>query len=675
MMESPPQQGQATTSVIGNIADLKEGEILLPEFAAKTPDGIFVDPAKIVQPGDFYRFVDSLFSSGKRFLDIDYPNFLKLIHLESGAGDDKGAKLRLAADIVSFPPERKALYKTVKITGDSEQAEYFFEPVSIEIREQVPLYGEPGADGSLQVTGYEEKVRTEPTKLDPDEFVADMWTKGVRYGIDLSTVRQTIAKGEMMRLIFARRLEATPGKDASIEEKSTALHRNDAPKVLASGKLDLRAYQNRYPQISPDAPLLKKIPRVLGKPGRKISGETIEPEIPNDIDMSSLAGPGTRLEVGDDGSEYIASSLEGFLALDPETHQISITEKIVSKEGVSSRTTGDLVLSGDEYEEHGEVQEGRVVKGKHMSFHADVYGSVISEGGKIELLANFSGGQAKSPCGTIIVQGRASQATLEAPNGEISVKHAEGSTLIGGRVKIESAVRCQIIADALEVGKAEGCTLVGKSVRVGTSGAHKSVETVVSVLTPDFSALDGQIGEIRDKAVAAEEEAEAKRKEMQELRSEPELSSYLALDTRIRKGEVKLAPAQLENWRKVSARFFPMLKRLQDMSNAGKALQEKLAELKRQIAEIEKDRLSLSDGYLCEIEEVTGDTFVRTMRFAPEHAPLSAAQFQEIAARLRETGSQEWLFKGDSGVFIWQFYKPEEPPADAAGGDEPPHPA
>lgn len=675
MMDSSSQQGQVPASAIGNIADLKEGEILLPEFAAKTPDGILVDPAKIAQPGDFYRFIDSVFSSGTRFLGIDYANFLKLVHLEAEAAEDEGATLRLAADIVPFPPERKALYKTVKIAGDSEEAEYFFEPVSLEIREQVPLYGEPGEDGSLQVTGYEEKVRTEPTKLDPDEFVADMWTKGVRYGIDLATVRQTIAKGEMMRLIFARRLEATPGKDASIEEKSTALHRNDAPKVLASGKLDLRSYQNRYPQISQDAPLLKKIPRVLGKRGRKVSGETIEPEIPQDIDMSALAGPGTRLETGDDGGEYIASSIEGFLTLDPATNQISITEKIISKEGVSSRTTGDLVLSGDEYEEYGEVQEGRVVKGKHMTFHANVYGSVMSEGGKIELLANFSGGQAKSPCGTIVVQGRASQATLEAPNGEITIKQAEGSTIIGSRVKIESAVRCQVIADTLEIGKAEGCTLVGKSVRIGASAAHKSVETVVSVLTPDFSFLDGRIDEIKGKVAEAGQGVEAKRKEMQELRSQPELSNYLVLDGRIRKGEVKLAPAQLENWRKVSAKFFPMLKRLQDLNNAIKGAQEEIAGLNRQIGEIEKDRVSLSEGYLCEIEEVTGDTFVRTMRFVPEHAPLSAAQFQEIGARLREPGSQEWLFKGDSGVFIWQFYKPEEPAADAAEGGEPQQPA
>ena len=73
-----------------------------------------------------------------------------------------------------------------------------------------------------------------------------------------------------------------------------------------------------------------------------------------------------------------------------------MTEKLENKAGISVKTTGDLVLSVDEFIEHGEVQEGREVRGRNMVFRSDVFGRVISEGGNIELKKNLSGGIAET---------------------------------------------------------------------------------------------------------------------------------------------------------------------------------------------------------------------------------------------------------------------------------------
>jgi hypothetical protein len=58
-----------------------------------------------------------------------------------------------------------------------------------------------------------------------------------------------------------------------------------------------------------------------------------------------------------------------------------VTDKIVSHEGVSVRTTGDLLLTGEEYEQHGEIQEKRIVQCRSITAYADVFGNIISSGG------------------------------------------------------------------------------------------------------------------------------------------------------------------------------------------------------------------------------------------------------------------------------------------------------
>lgn len=195
----------------------------------------------------------------------------------------------------------------------------------------------------------------ERVELDFDEFVAAMWNIHVRFGIDAAVVRGALAGETSESLVVARRLFPVEGRDASVEEL-TSLHRDDMPKILPDGRIDLHQFENRFPQVAKNTRLIRKIPCVLGKPGWDIAGNPLLPKAPFDIDIARRAGTGTRVDCTQEG-EFIVTEAGGFLYINPANYAFSVTDKIINYQGVNLRTTGNLILSGDEYEEHGEVQE------------------------------------------------------------------------------------------------------------------------------------------------------------------------------------------------------------------------------------------------------------------------------------------------------------------------------
>jgi len=367
-LESGSDLAVAPAQLLPESTEPKASELVLPSFVLKRDDGLYVDAVRAALDAQFTRFVDSVFAEGAYFPNVDYAVLSRLLYQAAGPASTKTEWLKLSDQLAAFPESRRALYKSIKIIGDAERAEYLFEPVFVEA---------DAAEGESPAT-----AQPVPAKLVFDEFVAHAWGQGVRAGIDDKTVRRIIETGEMGLIEIAKWIEPAAGQDASIQEISDALHRDNAPKQLANGHIDLGHFKNRYPQIAKNVALLKKTPRVLGQPGRNLSGELLEPDMPKDFDFKALAGIGTQVEQRSDG-EYIVSIMEGFLTLDSTTNQVSINAKIVSHEGVSMRTTGDLVLTGDDYEEHGEVEELRTVEGKNMTFCADVYGSLISRAARL----------------------------------------------------------------------------------------------------------------------------------------------------------------------------------------------------------------------------------------------------------------------------------------------------
>ena len=645
------------TDVIQPNAESVKLEFAFPEFISYRSEGLFVRIDRLGSASELSGFVDTLHRQGARFSGLDYPLLLKLLYDDEAfyAMRQAGKELRLAAKIVNFPAQRKALYRPVKIQQGGKLAEYMFEPVSIEVSRQVPVYGSPDAAGVTPITGYVTKVEEHPARLDFDEFVADMWLKGVKFGLDESAILDAIISGKYGRITVARQLDATAGRDAEIQEISPDLHRDNSPRIMADGKADLGQFKNRFPQIAKGANLLRKVPRMLGKQGRKVGGEVIEPKLPRDLDLRKMVAAGTQIEQRPEG-ECIVSTMNGFLTLDPKSNRISVTEKLENKAGISVKTTGDLMLTVDEFIEHGEVQEGREVHGRNMMFKSDVFGRVLSDGGNIQLKKNLSGGTAETLSGNIDLAGRVSRAVVRSADGEVTAKFCESSTIIGRIVRVEHAVSCEIVADVIEAGTVEGCMLAAKRIHILRADERRGKENMLTMLIPDMAEYTLNISKIKDEIAATRNSIVESTRQLEALNSDAEFVKYFALANRIKKGEIKLSQEQLGAWRKLADKHAKAYAQAVGLPATLDALNTALAHAEEALESCLRERDAACEGVSCKIDVVAGQTSGQSMRVetgAPAMAMMQPSQIREILQRV-DAGKQR-IFSGDSGSLQWKL--------------------
>ena len=600
-------------------------------------------PAAIVKRADGIYFhatapavacisaVSQVFLSSAYFAGLDYAVFIKMLY---NCGPDLPESLRnkpllrFADSIEPFHAPRRGLYKTVKVIDG--EAEYYFEPVFFEVPDMPP----------------------QPARLNFDEFVSDMWVKGIRFGIDAPAVRDVIATGRLARIIVARRLNATPGKDAAIVEVSQAIHRSDAPKELGDCKLDWQSFQNRFPQVRPNVKLLRKVPRTPGMRGFELSGLILEPPVPRDIELSDVAGEGTVIENLRDG-EFLVSAREGFLSVDPGSKRLSIGPKIISREGVSARTTGNLQLTG-EYEEFGDVQEQRVVEGGNITIHGDVFGNIVSRGGDIVLNKNLMGGSATNADGGIRIKGVASGAVLQTKRGEVALSRAESCIITGSRVVIGEASNCEIIADEVIIKVAEGCAIAARKIEIIHAGPRKQNEMLMYVLVPDTTKLDKKLAELQPKVLSAAREAESRKAEMDAITSQTEVRNYLTLATRVRKREVTLTREQEPLFHKMAEAVGPSLRQVAKISLAMKAAQVQQEQAQEEVSQVQRQKAALIRGSRCMVELLTGDVLVRTMNFVPGEPPPYDKPAKDIKAKVRTTtAGMRVIYAGHEGPVSW----------------------
>jgi hypothetical protein len=645
-------------SIIANVVDMKAGDILLPGFMQLNADGLYVNLAALENGRPFAEFAERVFAAGARFYELDYEAFLNLVFLWESSDVDaaladfkrKGRppQLRVARDVVAFPPERQDIYRGVKVGADRRAAEYMFEQVSIE-REQ----DDPSAP---------EGKRTVTERLYPDfdEFVAALWQRGVRFGIDVKAVREAIARDQVARVAIAASQAPVAGKDASVDEQTDLLHRDDAPKLLANGRMDLRHYRNRFPQVSAGTRLFKKVPRVAGRSGWNVDGEEVPPETVNDFEIETLAGPGTEILRNSSG-EYVVAAMNGFLDVDAKSGQISVVDKIVSREGVSMRTTGDLSLSGDDYEEYGEVQEMRNVEGHNMTFFADVFGNILSNGGLVTLKQSLSGGIAQSPGGAIVIEGAASRAVLEARGGEVVVDRAESTTIIADRVRIGRAVNCIIAASEVVVEQCEGCTIAARHAALQATSARRDESTRVILLLPDLTPFDDQRKALEAGRAEANGQVERLGAALQALAALPDMKTYAAMAPRIKAKNVTLTPAQQVQWESLIARVAPNLRKATALNAEVATLKQYAESVAGELADVARSRKEAMQGIVCNVGTIGCDTQVFARRPVFGETPVLAAPAKTLHKRLQELMvDAERVFSGHDGSVEWQAPTGEE---------------
>ena len=603
----------------------------LPSAIVKRENGVYFDAKASALACQ--AAVNQVFLGSAYFAGLDYPIFIRALYncgpeLPDAMKDT--ALLRFADSVEPFPVPRRELYKSVKIING--EAEYYFEPVFFEVPDMPP----------------------QPAKLKFDEFVSDMWVKGIRFGIDAPAVHDAIASGKVSRIIVARRLNATPGRDATIVEVSPDIHRSNAPREKPDGRLDLHTFQNRFPQVKPNVRLLRKVPRAPGVRGFELSGIVLEPPMPRDIELASMAGTGTVIENLAEG-EFLVSGVEGFISVDPGSKRLSIGPKIISREGVSARTTGNLMLTG-EYEEFGEVQEQRVVDGGNITIHGDVFGNISSRGGTIVLNRNLIGGTATNADGNIHLKGVASGAVLQAKKGEVHMARAESCIISGTRVVIGEASNCEIMAEEVVVKVAEGCAIAARKIEIGSAAPRKQTEMLLFPLVPDTAKYDKKIAELTVQMAQFEKEARRRKAEIDAVTEQAEVRNYLTLATRVRKQEVVLTPEQEPLFHKMAAAVGPSLKAVAKLSLNLKAAQAQAQQMQEQVELVERQKLSVIRGSRCSVTYVAGEILVRSMKFNPDIGPAYDLTPKEIKAKVRaNTSGLNAIFSGSSGSVDWGY--------------------
>ena len=631
----------------------------LPAFIQKTTTGLEVvlrtlQQALVVNSNVMGEFVDQLFSSGARFLRLDYAVLTQLLYTPEKVHTPTG-KIRLADDVLPFPAQRQDLYKGVRFLEQNHLAEYIFEPVMLEERFEQPLYGDKLPDGSIPITGYETRTRLEKATLDRDELIAALWLKGVRFGIQLPVLDKGIASTKTERVVVARAQLPQAGVDARLQDVFGGMRQNQSVD-MANGKADLRRYKNRYPHIAKDRVLLKKIPMQPGRVGFTVVGDRLGVDEPKDFDLEQFAGAGTTVEQLPDGWGLLAA-FDGFISLDETSGRLFITEKIESRIDINAKNTGDLTLGADEFISHGEVQEGRVVKGKHMRFTAAVYGNLVSEGGRIVLEDNLSGGTVTvAGDGSISILQRAFNARIEAPLGQVDLLYAESSVIIGNSVFIAHAVNCVILANTLQITSAQACTLMGKSIAIEKSDARKDVPTKVAVQKPDLKASIQKIESVSAELLLAQKSLVQKSEQLSAIKNDRKFSQYLALRETLQNAKQPVAAELEDQFHKMHRSQAFTLTTIERAVKEMQKLRSTMSELSAQIQMLQQQQQGEIDQYYCRIVEVADETTVYCVDVALNlnaHADkrLNALKLWVEAAAAQAT----CVFSDSKGSLDWHY--------------------
>lgn len=623
---SDDSQGAAPSSPRPAEGEGARKPVLLPPGLVQLRDGVFFDsgvPGPILAAG-----VNKIFLSNAYFRGLHYPVLLRALYGVGPALPRVGADplVRFAAKIVRFDPARRALYHDARIEDGA--AEYVFE--------------EAAAAGQA--------APASPVRLDVDEFVAAMWCRGIRFGIDAPAVEAAIALGRVGPVVVARPLEMVQARDAVIVNLQD-MKRSYQPRQMADGRLDLLSFKSAAPPVKQHALLLRKTPGALGLPGYALSGRAELPRQSRDIDLAALAGAGTAFEQRREGA-FLVATRDGFLNIDPVSGVATVDAKVIGHDGVSNRTTGNLRLSAS-YEEFGEVQEQRLVEGDDITIHGDVFGAINSRGGKVVLHSNMVGGSVQNAGGDIEIGGVASGAVLQTRAGTVRVRRAESCTISGTRVVIEHASNCEILAEEVELGQAEGCAVGARQIEIGRAGPRKQIDMLVFVLVPDMAGFRHQVAELEERAGQLGAAGLKLQQEVERISGQTEVRHYLLLANKIRKQELVLTPEQSALYHKMAAAAAPELKTLSKLSAEINALAQQKEQMLGHARDAAAQGQAAAARSHCSVRAVDGETLVRSMTLHDERICDYAPK--DIKAMLR--GAQSGvapIFSDHHGALDWR---------------------
>lgn len=422
------------------------------------------------QSASFLTFVDEIFAKDYYFSGLDYQIFHNILYSDESL-KSKSKKIFLAKIISALPTEKKSLYDKFKIKDDS--AFYEFGPIPVK-----------GPDNSnIEIT------------LTFDELVAAAWTKHIRFGLHVESIKQKISNRFQGMSEIAKSTVSINGEDAKLEYL-TRIEKDLTPlEDLKTGSTDLKRYKCTFPQILDlnQNKIVRKIRATEGVCGHYLNGEVIPSNAGRDLNLNTLAGEGTVVIIENE-TEYIAANRIGYIIVNPKNGKISVTPEVQNHSPIGPET-GSLEIKADQFNQYDDILNGYSVKCNNIRVEeGNVNGEIISVKGRIEVKSNVNSGRLIAQDGIITVAGIVTMnAYLESLNGDIVLETAENSTLIGENISVQFCVNCNVVGENIKIVTSQSNKIVGLSVVIENSEAASKTGENTEIIIPILELTDKRV--------------------------------------------------------------------------------------------------------------------------------------------------------------------------------------
>lgn len=293
--------------------------------------------------------------------------------------------------------------------------------------------------------------------------------------------------------------------------------------------------------------------------------------------------------------------------------------------------------------EHHEVAEGRTVQGHDMTFHAPVYGEVVSDGGRIHLENCLGWGKAVNPGGYIKVKQRTFNATLQAPGGVVEIASAESCLIIGREVRVREAVKCQIFAHTLHIGTATGCMVAARNIDIRRAKPHKLEPNLITLVVPELVDVSELLEPLHAEMALTKSGVDGLTARIDAFKADAALAQYLAIRVKVRAGMAKLTSDQTQGYVQMEERWEETAKALELAVAERRPLAKALAATAAQVQLIRDAQDARLADCRCKIAHVDGETIVRQLLEAHDDPDLSLIPLPMIP---------KILFRNDASVKV-----------------------
>ncbi|MDD2565660.1 MAG: hypothetical protein PHZ26_02125 [Candidatus Gracilibacteria bacterium] len=466
-IEVTTHKNEVTSFIPTTIEKVKETsqEILFEDvckyFSIEKEKGLISMNLSLIPDREKLLAILDVFFSKYYIENINYENFSKLIY-NFDELKLKGESLQIGLKITEFKDARREKYKIFILN----KSEYKGELIRVECTFS-RIYFEIG-NGKEAIFDF---------KL--DEFIAYMFTKSIRYGLDIKEISKGLIS-QSHKGIIAKNLDPSIGNPSSLEVLVN-LERDEKPiEVGENENVNFKKFKCIFPTINHkenEGLLAIKNQPTLGKNGMQIDGRIISGLLGEDkITLQVLCGNGTSF-TEDETKAYIRATESGFINVEKDSdavgaqrlRKISVDKNKSEKINIGPKTGTLDVTCCDKFSLSGNVDKNYELIANNVRIeNGNVEGTVTSVKGNINIFGNVINGNIIALDGNAFMTGRViTSSYVESLKGDIEIDYAEYSTIIGKNVKVKKAIGCIIICDNLDAEEINACNLlIKKSIKI-----------------------------------------------------------------------------------------------------------------------------------------------------------------------------------------------------------------